>query len=180
MPAKRASRPLAFDPIQVARSHWETNGWETAAATMAAVTSLVRSQQLYLQRIDAVLRPHGLTFARFELLRLLGFSTRGALPLSIIGERLQVHPTSVTSLVDRLETDGLVQRRGHPRDRRVKLAELTLAGRRVVAAATETLNAQVFTPMPGLGPAETEQLIALLARLRHASGDFTAEQVIDR
>jgi DNA-binding MarR family transcriptional regulator len=173
MPAKRGSRPLAFDPIQAARAHWESNGWQTAAATMAAVTSLVRSQQLFVQRIDEVLRPHGLTFARFELLRLLGFSTRGSLPLSIIGERLQVHPTSVTSLVDRLEADGLVKRKGHPTDRRVKLAELSVKGRAVVAAATETLNTAVFTPIPGLGPTETEQLISLLARFRHASGDFT-------
>lgn len=173
MPAKRGERPLAFDPIQAARNHWEANGWQTAAPTMAAVTSLVRSQQIFLQRIDEVLRPHGLTFARFELLRLLGFSTRGALPLTVIGERLQVHPTSVTSLVDRLETDGLVARRGHPRDRRVKLAELTVRGRAVLTQATDTLNTAVFTSIPGLGSTETEQLIGLLARFRHASGDFT-------
>lgn len=173
MPVKRHARPLAFDPIEAARTHWEANGWQTAAQTMAAVTSLVRSQQLYLQQIDEVLRPHGLTFARFELLRLLGFSTRGSLPLSVIGERLQVHPTSVTSLVDRLETDGLVARKPHPTDRRIKLAELTLEGRRVLSKATETLNDEVFTAMPGLGPVETEQLISLLARFRHASGDFT-------
>lgn len=173
MPARRGERPLAFDPIQAARNHWEANGWQSAAPTMAAVTSLVRSQQLFLQRIDEVLRPHGLTFARFELLRLLGFSTRGALPLTVIGQRLQVHPTSVTSLVDRLETDGLVNRRGHPSDRRVKLAELTVRGRRVLTGATETLNTDVFTAIPGLGTTETEQLISLLARFRHASGDFT-------
>lgn len=173
MPAKRGTRPLAFDPIQTARKHWEANGWQAAAPAMAAVTSLVRSQQLFLQRIDEVLRPHGLTFARFELLRLLGFSTRGSLPLAVIGERLQVHPTSVTSLVDRLETDGLVARRGHPTDRRVKLAELSVRGRSVLVKATDTLNAAVFTAIPGLGATETEQLISLLARFRHASGDFT-------
>lgn len=173
MPAKRGTRPLAFDPIQTARNHWEANGWQAAAPAMAAVTSLVRSQQLFLQRIDEVLRPHGLTFARFELLRLLGFSTRGSLPLAVIGERLQVHPTSVTSLVDRLETDGLVARRGHPTDRRVKLAELSVRGRSVLVKATDTLNAAVFTAIPGLGATETEQLISLLARFRHASGDFT-------
>jgi len=176
MPTKRGERPLAFDPILAARNHWEANGWQASAPTMAAVTSLVRSQQLFLQRIDDVLRPHGLTFARFELLRLLGFSTRESLPLTIIGERLQVHPTSVTSLVDRLEADHLVARRGHPRDRRVKLAELTTRGRVVLAQATETLNTAVFASIPGLGATETEQLIALLTRFRHASGDFTSAQ----
>ena len=55
-------------------------------------------------------RPYGLTFARFEALALLSFSRRGALPLGKIGDRLQVHPTSVTNTVNRLERDGLVRR----------------------------------------------------------------------
>ena len=46
-----------------------------------------------------------------------------------MGERLQVHPTSVTSIVDRLEADRLVVRRRHPEDGRAVLAEITAEGR---------------------------------------------------
>src|SRR5208282_1881291 len=57
---------------------------------MAAVTSIMRAQQILLAELDALLRPYELTFARYEALVLLTFSRRGALPLGVIGERLMV------------------------------------------------------------------------------------------
>src|SRR3712207_1742841 len=107
---------------------------------MRAATSLMRVQQLVLAELDEVLRPHGLTFARFEALTLLAFSRRGELPLGKMGARLQVHPTSVTSTVDRLERDGLVRRTAHPQDRRATLAEITDEGRSVVDDAARALS----------------------------------------
>ena len=91
--------------------------WDRVPA-MHAVTSLMRVQQLVIGRLDAILKPHGLTFARYEALVLLVFSSRGSLPLGKMGERLQVHPTSVTSIVRRLADDGLVVRMPHPDDGR--------------------------------------------------------------
>ena len=89
---------------------------------MEAVTSLMRAQQILLQRLNALLREHDLTFPRYEALMILYLSRRGALPLGKIGERLQVHATSVTNLIDGLERSGFVRREpdvrttaGHPR-----------------------------------------------------------------
>src|SRR5689334_5312433 len=82
---------LPFDPIEEARRQWIEHGWADVADGMAAVTSIMRAQQLFLGRVDNVLRPYELTFARYELLMLLVFSRTGALPLSRIGARLQVH-----------------------------------------------------------------------------------------
>jgi len=162
---------LPFDPIAEARRRWESQGWSGAAPGMAAVTSIMRAQQLLLQRIDEQLRDLELTFARYELLMLLVFSQRGALPLSVIGSRLQVHPTSVTSAVDRLERQGLVRRVPHPTDRRTKLAELTPAGRELALAASARLNETVFAD-PGLASDEVETLNGMLRGLRHRAGDF--------
>ena len=114
---------LPFDPIDEAARQWATH-WD-GVPQMHAVTSLMRVQQLVLGRLDALLKPLGLTFARYEALVLLSFSSRGSLPLGKMGERLQVHPTSVTSIVDRLEAAGLVVRRPHPEDGRAVLAEIT-------------------------------------------------------
>ena len=125
---------LPFDPIDEAARQWALR-WDGVPA-MHAVTSLMRVQQLVLGRLDALLKPHGLTFARYEALVLLCFSSRGSLPLGKMGERLQVHPTSITSIVQRLEADGLVSRRPHPDDGRAVLAEITDAGRAVVERAT--------------------------------------------
>lgn len=132
---------------------------------MAALTSLMRTQQVILARVDDRLSPFDLTFARFELLRLLAFTRQGALPLGKLGQRLQVHPTSITSAVDRLERQGFVERRSHPTDGRTTLAVLTTSGRRVVESATEVLNEEVFADI-GLELREVEHLLRLLAKVR--------------
>lgn len=163
--------PLPFDPIAEAHRQWVAHGWEDAADGMAVVTSVMRAQQILLGRIDEVLRDLELTFARYEVLMLLHFSSRGALPLVTIGSRLQVHPTSVTSAVDRLERQGLVARAPHPTDRRTKLAEITDAGRARVLEATERLNASVFAE-PGITSRQADQLVRILRALRRDAGDF--------
>lgn len=158
--------PASFDPIVEARRQWEAHGWGEAAPGMAAVTSVVRAQQLFLARIDGSLAPFGLTLARFELLRLLAFTRHGELPLGKLGDRLQVHATSITSAVDRLEKQGYVERRAHPTDRRATLAAISTGGRAVVEEATEVLNREVFADL-GLTTSELRQLFRLLTKVRH-------------
>jgi DNA-binding MarR family transcriptional regulator len=160
---------LPFDPIDEAAAQWAKR-WG-GVPEMHAVTSLMRVQQLVLARLDTILKPHGLTFARYEALVLLTFSSRGSLPLGKMGERLQVHPTSITSIVDRLQAAGLVVRRPHPDDGRAVLAEITPSGRQLVEKATADLVEAEF----GLGALEQPGLRALselLRPVRKAAGDF--------
>jgi DNA-binding MarR family transcriptional regulator len=166
-------RPLTLDPVAEARRLWVEHGWADAADGMAAVTSLMRAQQIALSRVDDVLRPLELTFARYEVLMLLLFSRGGSLPMSVVGGRLQVHPTSVTNVVDRLEDAGLVQRRPHPTDRRATLVALTEDGRAVATKATDALNDEVFE-RPGLSRDGVARLVDVLTDLRRDAGDFTA------
>jgi DNA-binding MarR family transcriptional regulator len=164
-------RTLDSDPIEEARRQWIDHGWAEAADGMAAVTSIVRAQQIVLQRIDSVLRPLDLTFARYEILTLLSFTKRGSLPMTRMGALLQVHPTSVTSAVDRLENQGFVERLPHPTDRRAVLASITEAGRARVLAATTALNGQVFQQL-GITEHQINQLRTVLRALRASAGDF--------
>ncbi len=164
-------RTLDSDPIEEARRQWVAHGWATAADGMAAVTSIVRAQQIVLQRIDTVLRPLDLTFARYEILTLLSFTKHGSLPMTRMGALLQVHPTSVTSAVDRLEAQGFVERLPHPTDRRAVLASITESGRSRALAATAALNGQVFEQL-GITEHQTNQLRTVLRALRANAGDF--------
>ena len=163
--------PLAFDPIAEAQRQWEAHGWGDAAPGMAMVTSIMRVQEVLIGHVDRALREFGLTFARYEVLMLLLFSRKGSLPLGKVGARLQVHPASVTNVVDRLEADGLVRRVPHPSDGRTTLAEITPAGRDLAQRATGVLNAAVFEPV-ALNGRQVDQLVGLLRRLRLAEGDF--------
>lgn len=157
------------DPIELARQNWVDAGWAEAAEGMALVTSIMRVQQLFLGRIEALLRPSGLTFARFELLRLLAFSRTGVLPVGKIGERLQVHPASVTNAVQRLVEAGLVDRRPNPEDGRSVLAEITSTGRELVERCTAVLNDEVFASVTTDDDSEATR--RALDALRRGFGD---------
>jgi len=158
------------DPIAEAHRQWVAHDWADAADGMALVTSVVRVHQLLMERIDAVLRPLDLSFARYEVLQLLAFTRRGQLPMTKLGSLLQVHPTSVTSAVDRLEKQGWVVRTRGEQDRRIVLAAITDAGREVVQRATVGLNAAVFG-QPGVTGADVTDLTRRLTALRAAAGD---------
>src|ERR1044071_8489999 len=132
---------------------------------MAAVTSVMRVQQILQQAVDAALRPHGLTFARYEALVLLRFSRRGALPMKIIGSRLMVHPTSATNTIDRLAAAGLVVRQPNPDDRRGVIAAITDSGRTLVEAATADLMSADFG-LTALPEPERTAVFATLRRIR--------------
>jgi DNA-binding MarR family transcriptional regulator len=158
------------DPIELAQRNWVQAGWGDAAAGMALVTSIMRVQQLYLGRIETLLRPHGLTFARFEVLRLLAFTRHGVLPVGKIGERLQVHPASVTNAVQRLVEAGLVERRPNPDDGRSVLAEITSSGREIVERCTVMLNDEIFADL-GIDPEVGGDARSALDALRRTFGD---------
>ncbi len=162
-------QPLPFDPIARAAELWsERVGPST---TMAAVTSVMRVQQILQSAVDAALRPHNLTFARYEALVLLTFSQHGSLPMRVMGDRLQLHPTSVTNIVDRLEHDKLVQRLPHPTDRRTTLVEITDSGRDLMKQATEAVD-RIDFGLSGVTERQKQQLTELLGKVRHSAGDF--------
>jgi DNA-binding MarR family transcriptional regulator len=168
--------PLEFDPIDRAGDLWESR-WPDEEpevyAAMRAVTSVMRAHQILIAELDGMLRPYGITFSRYEALVLLVHSQQGALPLSKIGERLQVHATSVTNVIDRLEAAGLVRREPNPRDGRGTLAVITEEGREVADKATATLNAARFG-LVALPADDLAALFTILRRLRVEAGDFTA------
>jgi DNA-binding MarR family transcriptional regulator len=166
-----AASPDGPDPIALARDNWERSGWGDVAGGMVAVTSVMRAHQILLARVESALRPYDLSFSRFELLRLLAFSRSGALPITTASDRLQVHVTSVTHAIRRLEADRLVQRVPHPTDGRTTLVCITDLGRSTVEDATVTLNTEVFGDI-GMSTEESGALVASIETLRRHAGDF--------
>lgn len=157
------------DPIAEARRQWIAHGWGEAASGMAAVTTITRVQQILAGRVEEALAPLGLSFARFEILRLLGFSRQGRLPMGKISDRLQVHPASVTSAVKRLEREGLMERVIGQDDNRIVLAALLPKGRALLEPATDAVNG-VFETI-GLSDDELDALVAALDAIRDDAGD---------
>lgn len=170
--ASESVQPLGFDPIEEAHKRWRERWPE--AERMAAATAVIRVQRIVMMASERALAPFELTFARYEALVLLAFSRQGRLPLGKMGARLQVHPTSVTNTIDRLEAQGFVRRANHPNDRRTTLAEITMEGRAVVEKATIAVTAAQF----GLGmlrDTDLADLSQILCQIRESAGDFVGE-----
>lgn len=158
-----------MDLIGEARRNWDERGISELDA-MVSATSIARAHQVVLGRINQALAPFKLTFSRYEALALLSFARSQSMAMARMGERLQVHPTSVTSTIDRLERDKLVKRSPHPGDRRATLATLTARGRSVLDDATDALEQIRW----GMGDVPTTALIDVnvaMASIRASAGD---------
>lgn len=137
---------------------------------------------MLMNGVDAVMKRHGLTFARYQVLVWLVAEPDTARALSWISSVLRLPPATVTNLIDRLEADGLVRRIAHPTDARTTLAEITERGRVVAHDATVDLNDDVYRPL-ALGERDRDRLTGLLGVLRERGGEFDAArsaEVIER
>jgi DNA-binding MarR family transcriptional regulator len=161
-----------FDPLAEAHRQWQAR-WPEQADRMAAVTSVMRVQQLLLARVEDILKPYGITFAAYEALRLLAFTRTGSLPMGKLGVRLMVHPAAVTNAIGKLEQRGLVRRSMSPDDRRVVLATITEGGRALVDEATAALNDAAFG-LEELTRGQAEDLVGMLRIVRAIAGDLSS------
>jgi DNA-binding MarR family transcriptional regulator len=165
---------LGFDPIEEAARQWRRH-WGSVRPSpvpaMSAVTSVMRAHQILIARLNEALAPFEISFARYEALMLLFFSREGSLPLGKMGARLQVHPASVTNLIDGLERLGYATRAPHPSDRRTTLAKITPHGREIAERATEAMHEIKFGTAP-LTRGQLEAITQTLGNLREGAGDF--------
>jgi DNA-binding MarR family transcriptional regulator len=169
---------LGFDPIAEAARQWRRRWGSTRpnpVPSMSAVTSIMRAHQILIARLNEALAPFEISFARYEALMLLFFSRKGSLPLGKMGARLQVHPASVTNLIDGLEKLGYATREPHPSDRRTTLATITPRGREVAEQATQAMNEIAFGTAP-LRRGELDAITETLRRLRAGAGDFDSAE----
>jgi DNA-binding MarR family transcriptional regulator len=167
-----------FDVVEASRRVW-LERWEPEAASgMAVFASILRSHQLLNEQVNGVMRRHGLTFARYEVLAWLGTDPDSARTLSWISKSLRIPPATVTDIIDRLELDKLVRRAPHPSDARTTLAVITAQGRKVATDATHDLNTEVYERI-GLSEPQRGQLIELLAQLRASGNEFDVERSSD-
>jgi DNA-binding MarR family transcriptional regulator len=172
-------RSSPYDVVEASRRVW-LDRWDPASASGNAVfTAILRSHQMLMHRVDVVMKEHGLTFARYEVLAWLAAEPDSALTLSWISEVLRIPQATVTNLIDRLVTDGLVRRIPHPTDARTTLAEITDHGRQVVDEATVELNERVYGPLE-LVEDERAGLVGLLHDLRSRGGEFDTDRSDER
>ena len=108
----------------------------------------------------------GLTIARYTVLRMLVNADGQRLPMTAIGNNLNVSPTNVTKLVDNLERDGYVRRANHSDDKRRLWVELLPEGAAAVEDAYPVVAELVTNNWAEFKPEDLRLLIHFLAKLR--------------
>jgi MarR family transcriptional regulator, 2-MHQ and catechol-resistance regulon repressor len=98
---------------------------------------------------------------------------KGPLTISDIQDKVRLASGSMTAAVDRLEKLGLVVRKSSPSDRRARVVELTLQGKRLAASCFERHAKDLEALMSILSEKEMEQLYGSLKKL----GLFAAERL---
>ncbi len=82
-----------------------------------------------------------------------------------IGAAIEVPPSRMVALVDELEERGLVERRPHPSDRRVRALYLTAKGRRALARGRQIAKEHEESLTHGLSAADRKRLVDLLQKM---------------
>lgn len=170
--------PAPFDVVEATRRVWLDRWDEESASGVAVFTALFRSYQMLRAQVDEVVRAHGLTFPRYEVLAWLATDPEPSLTLTWISKTLRIPPATVTGIIDHLEQEGLLERQTHPDDGRTTLAVITAKGRDLVTAATSDLNESVYRRI-ALSQDEREHLTDLLRTLREAGDEFDADRSVE-
>ncbi|MGN6098214.1 MAG: MarR family winged helix-turn-helix transcriptional regulator [Bosea sp. (in: a-proteobacteria)] len=91
---------------------------------------LVETSRLMRTYVDQRVREHGTTRAQWGVLSRL--RRQEGLNQAALAEQMDLQPISLARLLDRLQSQDLIERRENPADRRAYLLYLTTAGRRLV------------------------------------------------
>jgi len=131
-----------------------------------AYISLVRTEAVLSQRVDALFKQHGITQTLYNLIRIIRGGPKEGVPCAAIAERLITRVPDVTRLVDRAVKQGLVSRKRPETDRRVVLLRLTKRGDELLEALRDPLTELHAEQLGRLSQPELKKLIDLLSKLR--------------
>jgi DNA-binding MarR family transcriptional regulator len=132
----------------------------------SAVRRIAESLVKLQKQLNTALAQHPempVTLPQLMLLKLT--RQHGPYRLTALAEKIEVKPSAVTVMVDRLEKRGLVRRAQDPADRRAVLVELTAEGAETLRKADELRSELLVRLMERLEPAEVRLLADLLGRL---------------
>lgn len=133
------------------------------------ILALARAEDRMNRTLETALAPTGLTPQKFNVLMELAATFDGRLPLSEVGRRLVRSAANVTTLVNRLESDGYVRRIPDSTDRRVTLAEISEQGWRVLRPAAAAVFAAEERILRELPRADRRKLTELLQDVEPAA-----------
>jgi DNA-binding MarR family transcriptional regulator len=152
---KRRQLPTLLDPDEL-----EVRTW----------VQMVHTCKRMERRMEQVLEGHGLSLPQFDILATLTFRGEGVTQQEL-AERLLVTKGNICGMIDRMESNGWVERRPDPKDRRANRLFLTREGKTLFHSALPKQNAAIKEIMSTLAAGEIQSLYWFLDRLEEGIED---------
>ncbi len=127
-------------------------------------SQLSQCYQIAQKQCRDALRTTGLTQPQFEVMSQI--SDEEGIPLTRIGENMNVTGGNITGIVDRLERGGLVKRKRDSEDRRIIRAFFTAKGRKLYSKATPSYDRFLKGAFGDMSDAELNRLQKSLVGLQ--------------
>jgi DNA-binding MarR family transcriptional regulator len=135
-----------------------------------ALLNVLRTADVLMQRLTAVLKPCNLSHSQYNVLRILRGAGADGLACQEVAERMITRDPDITRLLDRLEARGLVTRTRDQKDRRVVVARITPEGERLLEGLDQPIAEVDRQPLQHLGEQRLRTLIQLLELAREQGG----------
>jgi DNA-binding MarR family transcriptional regulator len=140
------------------------NRAKAVAPAPASLFALLHTANAAQSQVEEKLAEIGLSLAKLAALSALAEAGE-PMPLTQLAERLSCVKSNITQLVDRLEKDGLVERRAAAGDRRTRLAALTTAGKKRWKAGSRIQQDSEHDVFKRLSRQEAAQLAVLMEKV---------------
>ena len=128
--------------------------------------NIVRTAGVLSAAAAALFRAHGLTEAQFNVLFALKYNPQDVTQ-SDLGRMLVVTRATITSVLDKMEAKGLVERITVPSNRRIYHLGLTAEGRALIDTLEPLYRDKLHDAMAALGEAECKTVIDFLEQVRN-------------
>jgi len=139
---------------------------EDIAGEVEAFLNIQRTAELQIGQLTQLLRPHGISHAQYNVMRILRGAGEEGLPCGEIANRMISRDPDITRLIDRMEQRGWVARSRSAQDRRVVTVNVLPSALEILEALDEPVAELHKSQFEALESARIDALIALLEELR--------------
>lgn len=145
-----------------------------------ATVALLRTASVVGRVLARALEPWAMSLAQYNALRIIRGAGSAGIPTLAIRDRMIEEGTTITRLLDRLETAGLIRRQRAAPDRRQVICHATAAGRRLLDTVNPRIDAADVAAMAALTEGQRRQFIRLLDLVRATNAELGAARTAGR
>lgn len=137
------------------------------------MVAIVKASEAYKKDADSIFRNYGLTFSKYNVLRILSNSPGGKNTITMTSRIMLVSGANMTGIAKRLEKDGFIIRRSDTRDERITLLEITPKGRQAIKNISAEKDELIATYLSGFAEDKKTEILQDIKRIFNKGTAFT-------